>query len=58
MHPEMLAANPYYANGMPFGAYMGGLDAGRRKNATREVTLPLKKWLNEHRRCKLLTLNK
>ncbi|KAI6182434.1 putative iroquois-class homeodomain protein irx-1 [Aphelenchoides bicaudatus] len=50
MHPEMLAANPYYANGMPFGPYMGGMDAGRRKNATREVTLPLKKWLNDHRK--------
>lgn len=63
----MLAANPYYANGMPF-PYIGGLDAGRRKNATRgkserttficfsEVTMPLKKWLSDHRKypCKLL----
>lgn len=49
MHPEMLAANPYYANGMPF-PYMGAMDAGRRKNATREVTMPLKKWLNDHRK--------
>lgn len=26
------------------------MEARRRKNATREVTLPLKKWLNEHRK--------
>lgn len=35
---------------MPFAPYMGGIDAGRRKNATREVTMPLKKWLSDHRK--------
>ncbi|KAI6203444.1 hypothetical protein M3Y94_00557000 [Aphelenchoides besseyi] len=50
MHPEMMAANPfnsYFANGLPFPGYCG-IDAGRRKNATREVTLPLKQWLQQH----------
>ncbi|KAI6208010.1 putative iroquois-class homeodomain protein irx-1 [Aphelenchoides besseyi] len=50
MHPEMMAANPFasfFANGIQIPGYCG-LDAGRRKNATREVTLPLKQWLQQH----------
>ncbi|KAI6233053.1 putative iroquois-class homeodomain protein irx-1 [Aphelenchoides fujianensis] len=52
MHPEMMAANgynPYFVNGVPFAAPYG-MEAGRRKNATREVTQPLKVWLQQHRK--------
>ncbi|KAG0728416.1 Iroquois-class homeodomain protein IRX-6 [Chionoecetes opilio] len=34
----------------PFGGYGVGLDAARRKNATREATTTLKAWLNEHKK--------
>uniref|UniRef100_A0AC35U223 Homeobox domain-containing protein n=1 Tax=Rhabditophanes sp. KR3021 TaxID=114890 RepID=A0AC35U223_9BILA len=37
------AMNSYH----PYGA---AFDGGRRKNATRETTAPLKSWLNDHRR--------
>lgn len=51
MPAELIATNPWYyaaaaaANGaLPFAAYCG-IDPTRRKNATREVTQPLKYWL-------------
>ncbi|XP_042227338.1 homeobox protein araucan-like isoform X2 [Homarus americanus] len=34
----------------PFAGYGVGLDAARRKNATREATATLKAWLNEHKK--------
>ncbi|XP_071537306.1 uncharacterized protein [Panulirus ornatus] len=34
----------------PFAGYGMGLDAARRKNATREATATLKAWLNEHKK--------
>ncbi|XP_069946371.1 homeobox protein araucan isoform X1 [Cherax quadricarinatus] len=34
----------------PFAGYGVGLDAARRKNATREATSTLKAWLNEHKK--------
>ncbi|CAL4178605.1 unnamed protein product, partial [Meganyctiphanes norvegica] len=34
----------------PFAGYGMGLDAARRKNATREATGTLKAWLNEHKK--------
>jgi hypothetical protein len=35
----------------PGGFHPYGMpEAGRRKNATRETTAPLKSWLNEHRK--------
>ncbi|KAH7728459.1 iroquois C [Aphelenchoides avenae] len=37
-------------NGAYFHPYALGMDGARRKNATREVTMPLKQWLNDHRR--------
>uniref|UniRef100_A0A0K0EAI8 Homeobox domain-containing protein n=1 Tax=Strongyloides stercoralis TaxID=6248 RepID=A0A0K0EAI8_STRER len=58
MKPDMLAT-AVAGGGMPpymfdpsigFHPYGGGFDGGRRKNATRETTAPLKQWLNEHRK--------
>uniref|UniRef100_A0A0K0F7F6 Putative iroquois-class homeodomain protein irx-1 (inferred by orthology to a C. elegans protein) n=1 Tax=Strongyloides venezuelensis TaxID=75913 RepID=A0A0K0F7F6_STRVS len=58
MKQDMLAT-AVAGSGMPpymfdpsigFHPYGGGFDGGRRKNATRETTAPLKQWLNEHRK--------
>lgn len=40
---------PYFMDAQR-GFHPYSIEAGRRKNATREVTVPLKKWLNEHRK--------
>ncbi|TKR92465.1 hypothetical protein L596_007112 [Steinernema carpocapsae] len=57
--PDLMQANhaigpiptiPFFLGGdMGFHPYPIGID-GRRKNATRETTAPLKHWLNEHRK--------
>uniref|UniRef100_A0A7E4UXI5 Homeobox domain-containing protein n=1 Tax=Panagrellus redivivus TaxID=6233 RepID=A0A7E4UXI5_PANRE len=56
--PEIPAEMQHYFNrsymadpSLPggFHPYMG-FDGGRRKNATREITMPLKEWLNSHRK--------
>ncbi|KAK0426415.1 hypothetical protein QR680_009695 [Steinernema hermaphroditum] len=45
-----IPAIPFFLGGdMGFHPYPIGID-GRRKNATRETTAPLKHWLNEHRK--------
>ncbi|XP_047737041.1 homeobox protein araucan, partial [Hyalella azteca] len=55
MSPAWPYASMYYPVdspfGYPFAGYTGmGLDAARRKNATREATTTLKAWLNEHKK--------
>ncbi|KAF2368360.1 Homeobox KN domain [Trinorchestia longiramus] len=55
MAPSWPYASMYYPVdspfSYPFAGYTGmGLDAARRKNATREATTTLKAWLNEHKK--------
>ncbi|KAI1725254.1 homeobox KN domain-containing protein [Ditylenchus destructor] len=52
MRPDFLGpmAGFYMDSAAAAGFHPYGMDPGRRKNATREVTLPLKQWLNDHRR--------
>uniref|UniRef100_A0A915D3B6 Homeobox domain-containing protein n=1 Tax=Ditylenchus dipsaci TaxID=166011 RepID=A0A915D3B6_9BILA len=51
MRPDMLGPMAgYYMESAAAGFHPYGMDAGRRKNATREVTQPLKQWLNDHRK--------